>query len=226
MRDIKKMFMISISVFFIMMPGSPSVFAENITLQSDPSPSAKVKGYKVYSSELGVGRNRVEDVGNVTTHVIRDLSRAHCYLFSITAYDASGSESGPSNEIRWGSCQTDGGYPNSDSGCLIAAVAYGHSQAEEVLLLRKFRDRYLATNIPGRFVVKAYGWISPPLTDLTRSNEAFRIMAKWTIEPVVYVLMHPKRSAVLFVAVSATIVGVLLYRRRKRGGKEGIYLGQ
>jgi hypothetical protein len=96
-------------------------------------------------------------------------------------------------------------------------VAYDNHQAREVLLLKQFRDRYLEQNMLGRFVIHAYEWSSPPLADLARSNEAVRTMTRWGLAPVVYILEHPRRSAVLLVTFTAVLTaGIVFYRRRRR----------
>jgi len=57
-----------------------------------------VTGYKIYyGTESGVYTNVVE-AGNVTTYTISGLPLGHTYFFVITAYDASGVESDPTDE--------------------------------------------------------------------------------------------------------------------------------
>jgi hypothetical protein len=215
-RNIRKIVLILFSIFFVTTYGSRNGFAEDIALQWDPSHSANVAGYKVHVRAAGGGYYYVEDVGDVTTRIIRGLPKDQSYVFSITAYDASGSQSSHSNAVRWGSDLARSGFDSGD-GCLIAAVAYGSPHAREVLLLKRLRDRYLDTCFLGRLILKACEWISPPLVDLARRNETFRVMTRWGLAPVVYTLEHLWRSALLFVACAATVtIGVVFYRRRKR----------
>jgi len=62
-----------------------------------------LRGYRVYYSfesfkyirELG----KVIDVGDVTTHTIKGLTRGKRYYFAVTAYDAEGEESDLSNVV-------------------------------------------------------------------------------------------------------------------------------
>jgi hypothetical protein len=77
--------------------------------------------------------------------------------------------------------QTDGG----GGGCFIATVAFGSPLAREVQILRRFRDRYLLTNAPGRVVVGAYYWLSPPLARWIAEHDVLRGAARSALGPVV-----------------------------------------
>ena len=45
--------------------------------------------------------------------------------------------------------------------CYIATMAYGSYDAPQVRILRRFRDRVLLTNVPGRAFVRFYYRASP-----------------------------------------------------------------
>ncbi|MBN3776582.1 cold shock domain-containing protein [Burkholderia sp. Ac-20345] len=47
--------------------------------------------------------------------------------------------------------------------CFIASAVYGDYDAPEVLSLRRFRDRVLRTTKPGRWAIRAYYQVSPPI---------------------------------------------------------------
>lgn len=63
---------------------------------------------------------------------------------------------------------SDWGHPDSWHGgtCFIATAAWGTPLAEEVERLRTFRDDYLATTPLGRFLLRCYARLSPPLARL------------------------------------------------------------
>lgn len=57
-----------------------------------------VAGYKIYyGTEAGVYTN-VIDVGKVNTYTVSGLSVGNTYFFAVTAYDANGVESDPTDE--------------------------------------------------------------------------------------------------------------------------------
>jgi hypothetical protein len=86
-----------------------TVYAENtaaprstVTLSWDKSRDRTVKGYRLHYGVTS-GRNylHVLDVGKVTSCKLPDLIPGKQYYFVVTAYNASGRESSPSNEIAF-----------------------------------------------------------------------------------------------------------------------------
>jgi hypothetical protein len=61
---------------------------------------------------------------------------------------------------------------STKEGCYIATSIYGSYDAEEVIVLRKFRDNKLNTNFIGKLFVKIYYLTSPHFVKLTK-NIAF-----------------------------------------------------
>ena len=72
-------------------------------------------------------------------------------------------------------------YMTADEGCFIATAVYGSYAADEVLILREFRDQKLASYSLGRFLISFYYRVSPPIVDLI---EVFPIAKK----PIKYML--------------------------------------
>ena len=74
-----------------------------------------------------------------------------------------------------------GGDEGQGTGCFIATAAYGSPLAQEVVILRQFRDDYLLSTEVGQFFVQMYyGW-SPPLA-------AFLSQEPWLAKGVQLVL--------------------------------------
>lgn len=68
--------------------------------------------------------------------------------------------------------------PNNKEGCFIATLCYGNYDAEEVLILRDYRDNYLKKYLVGRIFIRSYYWISPYvvhfLKDHNRTTQLIR----------------------------------------------------
>jgi hypothetical protein len=58
-----------------------------------------VAGYKVYMGTTSGAYGSPISVGSVTSYVINNLAIGTTYYFVVTAYNSSGGESLPSNEV-------------------------------------------------------------------------------------------------------------------------------
>jgi hypothetical protein len=73
--------------------------ANSATLQWAANSEPDLAGYKVYQGTTAGSYGPSIDVKNVTTYTASNLQGGLTYSFAITAYDLSGNESYPSNEV-------------------------------------------------------------------------------------------------------------------------------
>lgn len=72
--------------------------------------------------------------------------------------------------------------------CFIATAAYGTPFAEEINILRFWRDNFLLEHHFGNLFVKFYYKISPPIADFIRNKNLFRKGVVLILNPFVRVL--------------------------------------
>ena len=71
------------------------------------------------------------------------------------------------------------------SGCFIATAAYGSPLADQVIVLKRFRNHFLLVNRFGRFFVKTYYLFSPYLANKIERNPFAKSIAKCCLKPII-----------------------------------------
>lgn len=89
-------------------------------------------------------------------------------------------------------------------GCFIATAAYGDYDAQNVQLLRRFRDSVLEQNELGRSFVAAYYRYSPPIAQTIARYPVLRFLVRMLLTPLIGVAV-----AVLHPAFSLAMAGFL-----------------
>jgi uncharacterized repeat protein (TIGR01451 family) len=74
---------------------------QSVSLAWDPSPDTNVVGYAVYYGSASGAYDSRLDVGTNTLATVAGLLKGLTYFFVVTAYDADGLESEPSNEVSF-----------------------------------------------------------------------------------------------------------------------------
>ena len=75
------------------------------------------------------------------------------------------------------------------SVCFIATAAYGTPTAEEIDVLREFRDVVLLESTVGSQFVALYYQLSPPVADFIASNELLKTLVReLLVDPIVWVV--------------------------------------
>ena len=82
---------------------------------------------------------------------------------------------------------TDVPPPTGGCGCFVATAAYGTPSAEQIDVLREFRDSVLLESTTGSLFVSLYYQLSPPIADFIAGNELLRTMVReLLIDPIVW----------------------------------------
>ncbi len=134
---------VSFAALLIILPLSPkSAYPAQTTLMWDQVIHPDLAGYMIYYGTSSGNYDVSLDVANWTSVTIAGLDGSETYYFAVTAYSAYGDESDFSNEVQWTSTTANNGG-GGGGGCFIATAAYGSRMAEEVKILRNFRDKFL-----------------------------------------------------------------------------------
>jgi len=98
--------------------------------------------------------------------------------------------------------------------CFIATAAYGTPMAEEIEILREFRDAYLLTNPLGQALVDFYYTVSPPIAEFITEHPSLKpIVRAWLLPAVAMSALAVNTTPVEKTATAWT------RRRRHRGPK-------
>jgi hypothetical protein len=118
-----RFFKISILILFIAQ-FAQFAYASGIKVSWDKNTESDVAGYKVYYGTASHNYQSYLDAGAFTSIEIDDLTHGKTYYISVAAYDYSGNESAPSQELHAtipedsgsgsGTCSSGG------SGCFIS----------------------------------------------------------------------------------------------------------
>jgi hypothetical protein len=77
----------------------------------------------------------------------------------------------------------------TSSGCFIATAAYGSPGAEQIDVLRGFRDGILLESAAGSQFVALYYRLSPPIADFMSGDSFLRtVVRELLVDPMVWVV--------------------------------------
>jgi len=96
-------------------------------------------------------------------------------------------------------------------GCFIATAAYGSYLEPHVMILRKFRDRFLLTNSPGKAFVKLYYRYSPPAANFIAGHDILRALVRLGLLPFIWISQLSLIAGPGWVILILTIASMLIW---------------
>ncbi|TET75805.1 MAG: DUF11 domain-containing protein [Dehalococcoidia bacterium] len=128
-------------------------------------------------------------------------------------------EGSPADDYTWSfTTEVAGG----GVGCFIATAAYGTPMAEEIQILREFRDEYLLTNPVGQALVDLYYRVSPPIAEFITEHPNLKPIVRAGLVPAlamstIAVNTTPTEKAIIIGLVVLVSVAVAVWATRRRG---------
>ena len=109
-----------------------------------------------------------------------------------------------------------------DTGCFIATAAYGTPMAEQIQILREFRDGYLLTNSVGQALVDRYYRISPSIAQFITEHPGLKPIVRAGLVPAVAmstaaVDTSPAEKAAIVGLVVLISVALAVWTTKRRG---------
>jgi len=102
-------------------------------------------------------------------------------------------------------------FTKSLGSCFIATAVYGNPSHPNVIALKKFRDNHLLTNFAGRYFVKWYYKISPPIAEHLKNSPLQASITRFALTPIVYTIKYP----VLIGLTLLVLAGLLIFRLKR-----------
>ncbi len=110
------------------------------------------------------------------------------------------------------------------SSCFIATAAYATPMADEIQILREFRDEYMLTNAVGQILVGLYYRVSPPIAEFITEHPSLKPAVRAGLLPAVAMSAvavntsaAEKMAIVGLLVLVSVAVAIWAVRRRGRG---------
>jgi hypothetical protein len=111
-------------------------------------------------------------------------------------------------------------------GCFIATAAYGTPMAEEIQILREFRDEYLLPNPVGKALVDFYYRVSPSIAEFISEHPCLKPIVRTGLLPAVAMstiavnTSPAEKAAIVGLVVLVPVAVATLSRKRRAKGSE------
>lgn len=103
----------------------------------------------------------------------------------------------------------------TDKKCFISTAAFGSEMADQVQLLRKFRNEFLLTNTFGRAFVKTYYKYSPPVAHFIEHSEILKGITRGLLYPFIAMAWLAVNFGMLPVIIILLSAMALIYKRKR-----------
>lgn len=164
-----------------------------------------------YDATFGITDNTVTGLTNYANYclLMGNINKAqNIYKFNNQTYSTGDVCGQPSEVIGM----------LTDKSCFISTAAFGSDMADQVQLLRQFRNEFLLTNSYGKIFVKTYYKLSPPVAHFIEHSEVLKAMTRTALYPFIAMAwlavnygMWP--VAVLFLLFFSSLYFILKKRR-------------
>ncbi|MCL0042706.1 PKD domain-containing protein, partial [Thermodesulfovibrionales bacterium] len=162
---------------------SPEEMIAGQPITFDASGSSDPDGQIIsYEWDFGDGTSRT---GKVVEHT---FALAGDYTVTLTITDNHGVVNTSSKIVTARVPDPDPDPADDANGCFIATAAFGTPLAEEIDILREFRDEYLLTNELGQRFVAFYNRHSPALAEFIAEREAAKKVVRVALWPLVKIV--------------------------------------
>lgn len=122
-----------------------------------------------------------DDAGQLQVVTLTGLMPETQYYVGVRAVDDCANK-GPLMVV---SLRTEARAPGEVDACFVATAAYGSLMANQVEMLRHFRDSMLSQSVLGQLAVSAYYTFGPTVAGVVGESELLRSTARGALQPVV-----------------------------------------
>ncbi len=102
-----------------------------------------------------------------------------------------------------------------DKHCFISTAAFGSEMASEVQTFRQFRNQFLLSNDLGKYFVKLYYRLSPPVATTISHNEVLRTLTRAILYPFLGFSYVALNYGILVAILSLMIFLILIFQIKK-----------
>lgn len=161
-----------------------------------------------YDSQYGLPDNTVTGLENYKNYclLMGNVSKAqNIYRFSNDTASPVNTCAQPSEVVGM----------LTDKSCFISTAAFGSDMADQVQLLREFRNEFLLTNSLGQTFVKIYYKFSPPIAHFIERSEILKAVTRGVLYPFIALAWIALNLGILPILVILFGATVLIYQRKR-----------